>query len=177
MDANQVAKILKEHIDIQGMAKDIVAKVSVQKVKIIKVKEFPKERFIDNSDGTITDTHFGLTWVKNPHIDLPDEFKKEMKWQDAIDICKKLTFASHKDWRLPTVEELRSIVDYACGAKSNEPAIDTKFFPDTKCSWYWTSTPCSWDSTSAWCVGFSHGDVYYGDEGDSSYVRPVRASQ
>jgi len=134
------------------------------------------KRFIDNGDGTITDKSTGLTWVKNPHTDLPDKFKKEIKWQEAIDICKELEFAGHKDWRLPTVEELRELVDYTRGAGS-DPAIDAKFFPDTKCSWYWTSTPCAWGSGNAWCVYFSYGYVYHGSGDGSHYVRPVRSSQ
>jgi hypothetical protein len=177
MNQKQVAKILTDRIDIEGMAKDIAARLSAQKVTIVKVKEFPKQRFIDNGDGTITDTHFGLTWIKNPHTDLPEEFKNTMPWQPAIDACKKLNFAGHKDWRLPTVEELRSIVDYTRGAKDNEPAIDIKFFPDTKCGWYWTSTPCAWNSGSAWCVNFYYGGVGSSYKASVNYVRPVRSSQ
>ena len=73
-------------------------------------------RFIDNKDGTITDTKTGLIWVKNPHTDLSEKFKERMAWQSAIDGCKELNFAGHKDWRLPTVEELRELVDYTKGA-------------------------------------------------------------
>jgi hypothetical protein len=177
MNQNQVVKVLKNHIDIQGMAKDIAVSVSGQKVKIIKVKEFPKERFIDNGNGTIIDTHFGLTWVKSPHTDLPEKFKSSMVWKEAIQACKELSFSGHKDWRLPTVEELRSIVDYTRGAKDNEPAIDTKYFLDTKCSWYWTVTPCAWSRGNAWVVAFHDGYVGDGNEDGSSYVRPVRSSQ
>jgi len=134
-------------------------------------------RFIDNKNGTITDTKTGLTWVKNLHTDLPKKFKNGMSWQRAIDVCKDLNFAGHKDWRLPTVEELCELVDYTRGAKDNEPAIDTKFFPDTKCYWYWTSTLCAWSSGYAWYVYFRNGSVYDGSKGYSYYVRPVRSSQ
>jgi len=34
-------------------------------------------RFVDNKNGTITDIKTGLTWVKNPHTDLPEKFKGE----------------------------------------------------------------------------------------------------
>jgi len=136
-----------------------------------------QERFVDNKDGTIKDTKTGLIWVKNPHTDLPDKFKNYMTWKDAIAACKELNFSGHKDWRLPTIEELRELVDYTRGAKPGEPAIDTKFFSDTKCNWYWSSTPCAWGSGCAWCVSFSSGDV--SSVGKASYfcVRPVRSSQ
>jgi len=174
MKQKQVERILEDRIDIPGIARDMLA-VGYEPAKKRVVK--PGVRFIDNKNGTITDTKTGLTWVKNPHTDLPEKFKEHMNWQQAIDACKELSFAGHKDWRLPTVEELRELVDYTRGAKDNEPTIDTKFFPDTKCSWYWTSTPCAWDSGIAWCVYFADGYVYSGSKGSSYYVRPVRSSQ
>jgi hypothetical protein len=174
MKQKQVERILEDRIDIPGIARDMLA-VGYEPAKKRVVK--PGVRFIDNKNGTITDTKTDLIWVKNPHTDLPEKFKEYMNWQPAIEACKELNFAGCKDWRLPTVEELRELVDYARGAKDNEPAIDTKFFPDTKCSWYWTNTPCAWCSGSAWYVYFSHGGVDYGGKGYSSYVRPVRSSQ
>jgi len=132
-------------------------------------------RLKDNGDNTVTDSKTGLQWVKD-HAAVPG-FAEELTWKDAIKACKELDFAEHKDWRLPTVEELRSIIDYARGAKKNEPAIDTKFFPDTKCSWYWTSTPCAFSEGAAWCVSFGGGDVSLDDEDNLEYVRPVRSSQ
>jgi hypothetical protein len=134
-------------------------------------------RFVDNGDGTITDRTTGLMWSKNPHTDLPEKFKGTMVWKDVITAYKELSFAGHNDWRLPTVEELRSIVDYTRGAKENEPAIDTKFFPDTKCSWYRTSTPCAFSEGSVWCVNFYYGNVSFVNKDYLEYVRPVRSSQ
>lgn len=133
-------------------------------------------RFIDNGDGTVTDTKSGLIWVKNPHTDLSDKFKERFNWRDAIQACKDLDFAGHKDWRLPTVEELRELVDYTRAA-GDDPAIDTTFFPDTKTSWYWTITEVAWDAGSAWYVNFGYGNVGTDSKGYGNYVRPVRLSQ
>jgi hypothetical protein len=133
-------------------------------------------RFVDSKNGTITDTKSGLIWVKNPHTDLPEKFKGYLNWKDAVDACKKLNFAGKKDWRLPTVEELRELVNYTKGV-GNDPAIDVAVFPDTKRSWYWTSTTCAWPAGSAWCVGFYYGSVSFYGKGSVYYVRPVRVSQ
>ena len=130
-------------------------------------------RFIDNGDGTVTDTKNKLMWVKNPHTDLPDKFKKELNWQDAISACKELCFARHTDWRLPTREELFSLTDDT----RREPAINKEMFPDTKSSWYWTSTPLASYSGYAWIVYFYDGYVYVDVKDSSNYVRSVRASQ
>lgn len=70
-------------------------------------------------------------------------------------------------WRLPTIQELKSIVDYT---KYN-PATNLK---DIKSSHYWSSTSCAIDSSSAWDVGFYYGGDYEGYKGGSRYVRCVR---
>lgn len=74
-------------------------------------------------------------------------------------------------WRLPTIEELLSLVDYAYRA----PAVDTDAFPDTRCEWYWTNTTCSWSSDFVWTVEFHTG---FGSEtsrsGGRACVRAVR---
>ena len=65
-------------------------------------------RFVDNGDGTVTDSCTGLVWQKDTAdingdgtIDLDDE----LTWQDALKYCDGLSFAGHDDWRLPNVRE------------------------------------------------------------------------
>lgn len=57
-------------------------------------------------------------------------------------------------WRLPTMEELLSIVDetQAC------PTIDPVAFPDTPKATFWTSSPCEDDPGHAWVVDFAIGE-------------------
>lgn len=115
-------------------------------------KRFKKSR------GIVKDSITGLDWL--PSSD------KYMTYQEAVEYCEKLGA------RLPTVQELFSLVDYS----KREPAINTNIFPDTKSSYYWTSTEYkgySW----RWVVGFRDGFVGNDDEGGVNYVRPVRASQ
>jgi hypothetical protein len=121
-----------------------------------------KSRFVKNSDGTVTDNLFKVMWGPT----LPEY----MTYSKAEKACKDLSFAGYKDWRLPTVNELFSLVD----RKKYSPAIDTEIFPDTKSNWYWTSEVYVGSSDDGWIVYFNYGYVSYYYRNSVLYVRPVR---
>ncbi len=50
-----------------------------------------------------------------------------MNWQGALDYCQDSTSAGFSDWYLPSVDELRSIVDN----HRVSPSIDPTAFPAT----------------------------------------------
>lgn len=78
------------------------------------------------------------------------------------------------DWRLPSVNELFSIVHNG----RIEPAIDQAYFPHTpQYGWYWSSSLYADGSNYAWGVGFNLGYVGYGGKSHYSHVRLVRAGQ
>jgi hypothetical protein len=60
------------------------------------------KRMIDNGDGTLTDNKIKLMWQKE------DDGQKRT-FKEGEEYCKKLTLGGYKDWRLPTIDELRSI--------------------------------------------------------------------
>ena len=91
----------------------------------------------------------------------------------AEEWCRNLRHDGHDDWRLPTREELQSLVDYT---KHNQ-AIDTERFPDTKSSSYWTSSPAASDPGYAWIVSFNSGLVSLFHRGYYAWVRAVRVSR
>ena len=99
---------------------------------------------------------------------------QRMSYTDAVETCNKLG----DGWRLPTVQELLSIVDYT---RCN-PAIDIERFPGTKSGAYWTCTDAAWDndpnpaSRAAWFVGFGYGDSGVFSRDDyNAFVRAVRS--
>ena len=123
-------------------------------------------RFVDNGDGTITDTNSGLMWSKD------STSLKNVDHATAERLCAGLDLAGHTDWRLPTVEELFALADRT----RHSPAIDTDAFPDTESDWYWTSTITAWSSGRAWVVDFGGGYVDGGRRYDViACVRAVRS--
>ena len=66
------------------------------------------DRFVDNGDGTVTDRQTGLMWIKNGWR---MEFLAAVSWDAAMKKCAGFRAGNYTDWRLPTVEEWRSLVD------------------------------------------------------------------
>jgi len=94
--------------------------------------------------------------------------------QEYVEAVNAENYLGHSDWRMPSIEELRSIVDYT----RYEPAIDTDYFPRTMIdNYYWSATANASYSGLAWVIYFGNGDDdgYYKDYGRC--VRLVRARQ
>ena len=90
-------------------------------------------------------------------------------WSEATSYCSSLSLGG-KTWRLPTLNELKSLVDYG---KSSSPSIDTAVFPNTQSYDYWSSSTYAQDTNDAWYVYFGNGYVGYSNKTYNSYVRCV----
>lgn len=85
----------------------------------------------------------------------------------------------YTDWRLPTRDELQSLVDYGVAGLS----IDSTWFPNTKLYAYWSSTGYAGGADVAWYVlfgqvnygrDFGGGHVNYGSRSSNLHARLVR---
>jgi hypothetical protein len=68
-------------------------------------------QYLDNGDGTITDTKTGLMWMKK---DSYLHYGHWINWFETRDYIHKLNdegYAHYSDWRLPTTKELKSLYD------------------------------------------------------------------
>ena len=68
-------------------------------------------RYLDNDDGTITDTKTGLMWMKKDSYLHSGHW---LNWYDVHDYVQQLNdegFAQHNDWQLPTREELKTLYE------------------------------------------------------------------
>ena len=70
-------------------------------------------------------------------------------------------------WRLPTIEELISIVDY----NTHSPACK---IDSCRSSFYWSGSPYTPNSLNAWIVDFYNGYVDGYGKDNHYYVRCVR---
>jgi hypothetical protein len=95
-------------------------------------------RFVDNDDGTITDTKTGLVWTKK---DSWADFGKCFDWNDSRSYVNRLKTGGHSDWRLPTVDELRTIYESSKSNKDKDGDIIRidPIFASGGAYWYWSS--------------------------------------
>jgi len=93
----------------------------------------------DNKDGTITDNVTGLMWSQSPDMNGDGQItaSDKLSYNEAIAKLKSLKLAGYTDWRLPTIKELYSLIDFRgidpSGHTSNDtsdltPFIDTDYF-------------------------------------------------
>lgn len=82
--------------------------------------------YTDNGDGTITDNVTGLMWQQDPG--------EKMTYQQAAAAADSFTLAGYDDWRLPTIKELYSLIQFdgldPSGPNTSTlvPFIDTNYF-------------------------------------------------
>jgi len=80
--------------------------------------------YTDNGNGTVTDNNTGLMWQETPG--------SKMTWSSAVANASSFNLAGYTDWRLPTIKELYSLIDFngvtGYSAASSTPYIDTAYF-------------------------------------------------
>ncbi|MFA6010000.1 MAG: DUF1566 domain-containing protein [Desulfobacteraceae bacterium] len=103
-------------------------------------------RFIDNGDGTVLDSKTGLMWLKENGNN-----GEKMAFTGALSSCNDLTFAGYSDWRLPSRNELLSLLDAAIHSWDDY----VQAFPGTG-DLYWTSSSSSALTQNAWQINFTN---------------------
>jgi hypothetical protein len=77
----------------------------------------------DQGDGTVSDLNTGLMWVQARGA--------KLTWEAAVAGAAKCRTGGHADWRMPTIKELYSLIQFTgeCqGATPIKPFIDSKYF-------------------------------------------------
>jgi hypothetical protein len=125
------------------------------------------DTFFRNST-CIVDLKTKLTWQRAP---LP----QRLLFDDAATQCAALGAG----WRVPTVNELSTLVDEQPHLEDDngalvEKAIDANAFPGTPVdNPYWTSSVVAGTTDVAWDVAFSSGATFQAVRTTANYVRCV----
>ena len=156
-------------------------------------------RYRDNTDGTVTDVQTGLQWMR---FSLGQKWQGGTclggaiiyNWQHALNTAELLNrqsgYASYRDWRLPTREELQTLIYCSsglpktwnntgrkCEGDYERPTIYQPAFPNTPDFWYWSSSTYAVNPAIAWGVNFYNGYVGTSNMIGGGHVRWVRGRQ
>jgi len=113
-----------------------------------------------NGDGTVNDNNTWLMWQGQD-----DNIART--WEEAVSFCENLNIGGTANWRLPSIFELMTIVNY----EQTSPSIGSAAFPNTHSAGYWSSDT---DGEGAKVINFSYGESSTMAKSSGNYVRCVR---
>lgn len=148
--------------------------------EILSDEPIPDSRFVDNDNGTVTDRLTNLVWLKN------SKCFGMMDWKRALQAAKALKDgdcgpdpslvlsdgSSAGDWRLPTMMELCTLIDYS----KRDPALpnDHKFWV-VPGGYHWSASTLDAYAGLAWIVYLESGTTCYEDiHNRAGFIWPVR---
>lgn len=146
--------------------------------------------FVDNGDGTVTDTATGLMWSQ---VDSGDSVfavsaytnsDGSLNWQEALAFAESAQYAGYNDWRLPNAKEMQSMLDYTRSPDTTgSAAIDPVFActqiineaSQTDYPFFWTSTSFH-PGTDAVILCFGRALGYFSPQGNNKTFMDVHGA-
>jgi hypothetical protein len=118
-----------------------------------------KVRFRNNLDGTITDLHTGITWLKQVNCQAPGTWQQDHDFAQQLQhgMCGLRDGSKPGDWTVPNVSELQSLLDYGVTGMALSP--DHGFVGVDINSLHWTSTTHAADSAKAYLIDFATAEI------------------
>lgn len=126
------------------------------------------------SQDVVLDKETGLIWARNVELLGPQN------WLDANTLCRELELANRMGWRLPTVEELSSLIDPRQAPlvlPPGHPFLGVQYGSGIPA--YWTASNVENPAGAAWSVNLWRGAGPHlaglGNKSIPGYVWPVRS--
>ena len=119
-------------------------------------------------NAAVFDRETGLVWEQSPE-------RNDQNWLNAQARCNTKTVGNRLGWRLPTVQELASLVEPTVRSGLTLPA--NFVFSNVRASIYWSATTAAGNLAMAWFVNFDNGQVGTGSKSDAHFVWCVRGGQ
>jgi len=145
-----------------------------------KEKDGTAKSYTDNGNGTVTDNHTGLVWMKNHKDNCAT-----LSWQSALSYCSTLASGSggltdgsvSGDWRVPSALELFTLSDISYPSSSYLNSVFTQTGWASTCYGYWSSTTVPSLTSFAYFLNSGDGSSSYDDKtiGYNVGVRCVRS--
>ncbi len=123
----------------------------------------------------VRDNKTGLVWEVRQNDGLHSK-EAAYTWKDSQQFAQRVNekgLCGSSDWRLPSKDELLSIVD----KKRDSLKIDTRYFPNTQNGFYWSSSPYEQHENGAWLVYFNLGSEFAGNKEIIYHARVVRSDK
>lgn len=97
----------------------------------------------------VADSKTGLVWEREPD-------RIHDVWDASIERCATKTIGDRKEWRIPSVDELKTLID----PDQTDPSLPSGHpFSNIKSEIYWTATPHVQDDILAWQISFFSGQA------------------
>ncbi len=93
--------------------------------------------------------------------------------QSFIDDINEAQLCTYSNWRLPTRDELKTIINYYA---DDDILIDLDFFPNTQMGTYWTSMTAKDNPSLAYEIPFFFGGSIVREKSLDTYIRLVRSA-
>jgi hypothetical protein len=120
---------------------------------------------LSNMDSkAVLDRETGLVWERAPGTFFPF-FGAQDTWRNALELCRQMTLGNRKAWRLPTVEELSSLVTAAGVLPAGHPFEN---IAAGQFSTYWSATLVPYFTQAAYVQALGGGGGQGSDSIDNT---------
>jgi hypothetical protein len=139
---------MRFHTRIRIAQKSILRFSSFILIGFTVIPAMASSRFVDNGDGTVTDTKTRLMWAAKDN-------GSPIHWEDAFSYCQNYGGGGHTDWRMPTLAELESLYNFE---EKNKRGYHITQLIETSAASLWASETRGFKAAR---FNFTYGKLYW----------------